>query len=145
MYTDFRKPTMNSKHPQATGGKYGFIHKVIDGLTLRVNALIITFKSPAFQASLQVCSIFISSGNYPPMIKFLVFSFIQLSRILLESCTPNWQPADSRFSRLKDPELGFILVFKVSSTLSFTLMWKLIVTQTGAAMADNAPGSSLNK
>ena len=64
---------------------------MIDGVTLRVNSVVINFKSPAFEASLQ------------------------LSRILLESCSPSWQPAELRFSRLKDIDQGFILLFKVCS------------------------------
>lgn len=34
--------------------KYSFIHKVIDGITVTVNTVSITFKSPAFVASVQV-------------------------------------------------------------------------------------------
>lgn len=34
--------------------KYSFIHKVIDGITVAVNTVSITFKSPAFIASVQV-------------------------------------------------------------------------------------------
>jgi hypothetical protein len=112
--TEVRKPSMSQKPPSyATGGKYGFSDKVIesssfisrmfffhdslvslqviDGVTLRVNSVVINFKSPAFEASLQ------------------------LSRILLESCSPTWQPSELRFSRLKDTDQGFILLFKVCS------------------------------
>lgn len=35
--------------------KYSFIHKVIDGITVAVNTVLVTFKSPAFIASVQVC------------------------------------------------------------------------------------------
>lgn len=34
--------------------KYSFIHKVIDGITVAVNTVLVTFKSPAFIASVQV-------------------------------------------------------------------------------------------
>lgn len=34
--------------------KYSFIHKVIDGITIAVNTVSVTFKSPAFTASVQV-------------------------------------------------------------------------------------------
>ena len=37
-----------------SGSKYGFSEKIIDGVTVKVNALIINFKNPAFEASLQV-------------------------------------------------------------------------------------------
>jgi hypothetical protein len=35
-------------------GKYSFIHKVIDGITIIVNTVNVNFKSPAFVASVQV-------------------------------------------------------------------------------------------
>lgn len=35
--------------------KYSFINKVIDGMTVSVNTVQVTFKSPAFIASVQVC------------------------------------------------------------------------------------------
>lgn len=35
--------------------KYSFINKVIDGMTVSVNTVKVTFKSPAFIASVQVC------------------------------------------------------------------------------------------
>lgn len=35
-------------------GKYSFIHKVIDGITISVNTVNVNFKSPAFTASVQV-------------------------------------------------------------------------------------------
>jgi hypothetical protein len=35
-------------------GKYSFIHKVIDGITIVVNTVNVNFKSPAFTASVQV-------------------------------------------------------------------------------------------
>lgn len=38
----------------AVPGKYSFIHKVIDGITVTVNTVNILFNSPAFTASVQV-------------------------------------------------------------------------------------------
>ena len=38
----------------SSGGKYGFSDKVMDGMTVKVNAVLITFKSPAFHSSFQV-------------------------------------------------------------------------------------------
>jgi hypothetical protein len=35
-------------------GKYSFIHKVIDGITILVNTVNVSFKSPAFTSSVQV-------------------------------------------------------------------------------------------
>ncbi|XP_067121417.1 bridge-like lipid transfer protein family member 3B isoform X2 [Centruroides vittatus] len=71
-----------------SSGKYGFSERVIDGLTVVVNSVNINFKSPVFQAS------------------------IQLSRVILESRAPNWKKADLRLSRIKDTEHGELLFFK---------------------------------
>lgn len=38
----------------AVPGKYSFIHKVIDGITITVNKVNITFNSPAFTANVEV-------------------------------------------------------------------------------------------
>jgi len=35
-------------------GKYKFINQVIDGMTIQINEVNITFKDPAFHASVQV-------------------------------------------------------------------------------------------
>jgi hypothetical protein len=69
-------------------GKYSFIHKIIDGITIVVNTVNINFKSPAFVAS------------------------VQMSRIRVESKTPKWVNAELRYTRLKDPTKGLILIFK---------------------------------
>ncbi|XP_044747939.1 UHRF1-binding protein 1 [Coccinella septempunctata] len=69
-------------------GKYGYINKVIDGITVTVNHVNILFNSPAFSAT------------------------IQISRILLESKSPKWEKADLRMTRLKEPSKGQLLIFK---------------------------------
>lgn len=69
-------------------GKYSFIHKIVDGITITVNTVNVNFKSPAFTAS------------------------VQMSRIRVESRTPKWLAAELRFTRLKDPVRGLILIFK---------------------------------
>ncbi|GLV35400.1 uncharacterized protein CBL_01450 [Carabus blaptoides fortunei] len=69
-------------------GKYSFIHKVIDGITIAVNTVNITFNSPAFTAS------------------------VQISRIIVESKSTSWQRSDLRMTRLKDTDKGQILIFK---------------------------------
>ncbi|KAI4463582.1 hypothetical protein MML48_4g00014003 [Holotrichia oblita] len=72
----------------AVPGKYSFIHKVIDGITVNVNTVNITFNSPAFTAN------------------------VQISRIVVESKSPDWKKTDLRMTRLKDPERGQLLIFK---------------------------------
>ncbi|XP_049825652.1 UHRF1-binding protein 1-like isoform X2 [Aethina tumida] len=72
----------------AVPGKYSFIHKVIDGITVTVNTVNILFNSPAFTAS------------------------VQISRITVESKNPRWTKSDLRMTRIKDPEKGQLLIFK---------------------------------
>ncbi|XP_015191800.1 PREDICTED: UHRF1-binding protein 1 isoform X1 [Polistes dominula] len=68
--------------------KYSLIHKVIDGITVNVNTVSVTFKSPAFIAS------------------------VQMNRIVVESKSATWQRCDLRTTRLKDPDRGQLLIFK---------------------------------
>ena len=87
----------------AIPGKYSFIHKVIDGITVTVNTVNILFNSPAFTASVQV----------PPQTCLNKPNFcFQLSRIVVESKTPKWGKSDLRMTRLKDAEKGQLLIFK---------------------------------
>ncbi|XP_022252956.1 UHRF1-binding protein 1-like [Limulus polyphemus] len=77
-----------SRPSYSSGGKYGFSDRVIDGMSVTVNSVIITFRSPAFQASFQI------------------------SRLLVESRTPSWKKEDLRLTRIKHPEKREILLFK---------------------------------
>ncbi|XP_058981536.1 bridge-like lipid transfer protein family member 3B isoform X2 [Musca domestica] len=74
--------------PHVPQGKYSFIHKVVDGITIIVNTVNVKFLSTAFTAS------------------------VQMSRIRVESKTPKWATGDLRFTRLKDTHKGIILIFK---------------------------------
>ena len=51
---ELRQPSSTNPRPAYATGKYGFSDKVVDGVTVSVNSLIVNFKSPAFEASLQV-------------------------------------------------------------------------------------------
>ncbi|XP_062547438.1 bridge-like lipid transfer protein family member 3B isoform X2 [Armigeres subalbatus] len=81
-------PTAGFSSISVPQGKYSFIHKVIDGITIVVNTVNVNLKSPAFTAS------------------------VQMSRIRVESRTPKWLLGDLRVTRLKDPNRGLILIFK---------------------------------
>lgn len=76
---------INSQAP----GKYGFVDRVIDGITVTVNSVLITFKSKLMLATLN------------------------LSRVILESRCPNWRPGELSLTRIKDPNKGQILLFKI--------------------------------
>lgn len=85
---DLRSMSVQGGLSSMGGGRYSFIHKVIDGMTVAVNTVLVTFRSPAFIASLQI------------------------SRIMVESKSPQWQRTDLRFTRIKEPEKGQLLIFK---------------------------------
>ena len=72
----------------ATGGPYGYGDKVVDGITVTINSVLLTLKSHAFIASFQ------------------------MSRILVESKSPTWKKADLRMTRVKDTDKGELLIFK---------------------------------
>lgn len=85
---ELREMNLSGPATAAVPGKYSFIHKIIDGITVTVNAVNITFNSPAFTAN------------------------VQISRILLESKNPKWKKGDLRTTRIKEPERGQLLIFK---------------------------------
>lgn len=72
----------------AAGGKYTFVNKIIDGITIVVNTVNVSFVSQAFTAS------------------------IQMSRIRVESKSPKWLAGDLRVTRVKDSTHGHLLIFK---------------------------------
>ncbi|KAK3581543.1 hypothetical protein CHS0354_031884 [Potamilus streckersoni] len=72
-----------------TGGKYGLVDKVIDGIYVHINAVTVNLRSKKFNASLQ------------------------LSRVKVHSTNPTWgQTTDLRQSRIRDPDRNEILLFK---------------------------------
>ncbi|XP_035227053.1 UHRF1-binding protein 1-like [Stegodyphus dumicola] len=86
---DLRPPTpMTNEASYKSGGKYGFSDRVIDGMTVVVNSVVINFISPASQASFQ------------------------LSRVVLESYCPLFKKKDLRLSRIKDADRSEVLLFK---------------------------------
>ncbi|XP_071525078.1 bridge-like lipid transfer protein family member 3B isoform X2 [Panulirus ornatus] len=87
--SELRSQASSSVLPSySSGGRYGFSDKVIDGMTVTVNSVLITFRSHAFHATFQ------------------------LSRIVLDSKNPIWQKGDLRTTRLKDVDRGELLIFK---------------------------------
>ncbi|XP_046559644.1 LOW QUALITY PROTEIN: UHRF1-binding protein 1-like [Haliotis rubra] len=85
------RPPNNPAHMASyrSGGKYGFVDRVIDGIFVHVESVEVKLMSRAFHASLQ------------------------LLRLRVQSTTPNWQPSsDLRQTRIRDAEGGEILLFK---------------------------------
>ncbi|XP_014674009.1 PREDICTED: UHRF1-binding protein 1-like, partial [Priapulus caudatus] len=86
---ELRTPSPTSQLPNyVPNGKYGFSEKVVDGIFLCVNSVIVNFTSPAFHACLQ------------------------LSRVQVRSVSPQWQTADLRMTRVRDATRGEVLTFK---------------------------------
>ncbi|ELU09962.1 hypothetical protein CAPTEDRAFT_105822 [Capitella teleta] len=84
-----RMPTsLDVNASYSSGGKYGFAERIIDGMFVSINSVVVNFKARTFAAS------------------------IQLSRILVQSKTPLWQNGDLRLTRIKDDLRGEILIFK---------------------------------
>lgn len=82
-------PTGAGKIPSyATGGPYGYGDKVVDGVTVTINSVVLTLRSHAFIASFQ------------------------MSRIVVDSKSPTWKKADLRMTRVKDTDKGELLIFK---------------------------------
>lgn len=53
--SELRSHSVSSVLPSySSGGRYGFADKVIDGMTVTVNSVLITFRSHAFHATFQV-------------------------------------------------------------------------------------------
>ncbi|XP_055899338.1 bridge-like lipid transfer protein family member 3A isoform X3 [Biomphalaria glabrata] len=79
----------NTQSQQSQGGKYGFVDRVMDGIYIHVNSVVVKLHSHMFHASLQ------------------------LSRVKVQSMSPTWQtPSDLRSTRIRDPGRGEILLFK---------------------------------
>ena len=60
----------------------------MDGMYVQINSAVISFKFQAFLATFQ------------------------MSRLLIQSTTPNWQVDDLRLTRVKDEARGEVLTFK---------------------------------
>lgn len=77
--------------------KYGFTDKVIDGIRVDVRSIVIQFRDLAFQSRLEV------------------------SNVVIQSTTPQWQPASLPQTRYKNREEGYVIVYKMCSWDSMKL------------------------
>ncbi|XP_040201153.1 UHRF1-binding protein 1-like [Rana temporaria] len=83
--------TCNGPSPLVTASgqsEYGFAEKVVEGISLSVNSIVIRMKAKAFNASFE------------------------LSQLRIYSVNANWQLSDLRFTRIQDPQRGEVLTFK---------------------------------
>uniref|UniRef100_A0A3P8WQW9 Bridge-like lipid transfer protein family member 3A n=1 Tax=Cynoglossus semilaevis TaxID=244447 RepID=A0A3P8WQW9_CYNSE len=68
--------------------EYGFAEKVVEGMSVRINSIIIKVQARAFHASFELWQL---QGN---------------------SLNPKWQHSDLRYTRVTDPKRGEVLTFK---------------------------------
>ncbi|XP_072305248.1 bridge-like lipid transfer protein family member 3A [Eucyclogobius newberryi] len=68
--------------------EYGFAEKVVEGMSIRINSIIIKVQARAFHASFELWQLQGSSLN------------------------PKWQRSDLRYTRVSDPKRGEVLTFK---------------------------------
>uniref|UniRef100_A0A8C4S7W5 Bridge-like lipid transfer protein family member 3B n=1 Tax=Erpetoichthys calabaricus TaxID=27687 RepID=A0A8C4S7W5_ERPCA len=81
----------NGPSPIATASgqsEYGFAEKVVEGISLSVNSIVIRIKAKAFNASFE------------------------LSQLKVYSVNQSWQLSDLRFTRIQSAQHGQILTFK---------------------------------
>ncbi|XP_053093226.1 UHRF1-binding protein 1-like isoform X2 [Pangasianodon hypophthalmus] len=81
----------NGPSPIATASgqsEYGFAEKVVEGISLSVNSIIIRISAKAFNASFE------------------------LSQLQVYSVNTSWVTSDLRYTRIQDPARGEILTFK---------------------------------
>ncbi|NXD15571.1 UH1BL protein, partial [Nothocercus nigrocapillus] len=81
----------NGPSPIATASgqsEYGFAEKVVEGISVSVNSIIIRIGAKAFNASFE------------------------LSQLRIYSVNANWEHADLRFTRIQEAQRGEVLTFK---------------------------------
>ncbi|KAM9230704.1 bridge-like lipid transfer protein family member 3B [Dugong dugon] len=81
----------NGPSPIATASgqsEYGFAEKVVEGITVSVNSIVIRIGAKAFNASFE------------------------LSQLRIYSVNAHWEHGDLRFTRIQDPQRGEVLTFK---------------------------------
>ncbi|CAH0397066.1 unnamed protein product [Chilo suppressalis] len=86
--TEPREMNPAASNSMPAPGKYSYIHKVIDGISVAVNHVQIDFNCDAFTSS------------------------VQISRVTVESRTPEGRKGDLRLTRIKSPDTGQLLIFK---------------------------------
>lgn len=99
-----------SQYINTNPGKYGFVDRVIDGITVIVNNVNVSFNSKLMAAKFE------------------------LSRVTLESRCPNWKPGELSLTRLKDVNRGQILLFKVAEWHTMRLEAKCLTNPEQAPL-----------
>lgn len=66
--------------------EYGFVEKVVEGITVSVNSIVIRIGAKPFNASFE------------------------LSQLRIYSVNANWEHGDLRFTRIQDPQRGEVKI-----------------------------------
>ncbi|EDO43237.1 predicted protein, partial [Nematostella vectensis] len=101
----------NVKSLEKATNQYGFVEKVVDGMYVQINSVLVSFKAPEFSANFQ------------------------MSRLIVQSTTPDWKPDDLRNTRLKDETKGEVLTFK-------EITWSTLRIDAFAREQDNSNTNS---
>uniref|UniRef100_A0A915K4N8 Chorein N-terminal domain-containing protein n=1 Tax=Romanomermis culicivorax TaxID=13658 RepID=A0A915K4N8_ROMCU len=111
---------------------YGFVNKVLEGMTLNINSLEVKFSSAHFVGSLIVSKIF-------SFVIYLPISAGYLNQLQIASCTPHWKASttDLHQTRLKDVSTNEILIFKM-------LSWQLLRVEASALIDSSSTNNDIS-
>lgn len=84
--------------------EYGFAEKVVEGISLSINSIVIRISAKAFNASFE------------------------LSQLQVYSVNPSWNIGDLRFTRIQDPQRGEVGVVTVCF-FSIQLRWNVFYSK----------------
>lgn len=76
---------------------YGLTDKIIDGMRVEIRSILVSFKNPVFEAKLEI------------------------NDVIIESTTPEWQPAILPLCRYKNEDEGAIIIYKKCTWNSFKI------------------------
>lgn len=72
--------------PLSVSSEYGFAEKVVEGMSLSINSIVIRISAKAFNASFE------------------------LSQLQVYSVNTSWSISDLRFTRIQDPQRGEVAI-----------------------------------
>lgn len=73
--------------PLSVSSEYGFAEKVVEGMSLSINSIVIRISAKAFNASFE------------------------LSQLQVYSVNTSWSISDLRFTRIQDPQRGEVAIY----------------------------------
>lgn len=76
-----------AKQYLSPSSEYGFAEKVVEGMSLSINSIVIRISAKAFNASFE------------------------LSQLQVYSVNTSWSISDLRFTRIQDPQRGEVCIF----------------------------------